>query len=153
MPPWTWTDAAFGLGPLLLGVGATRLLVPSRTPCVRTAPSELQPPGWAFGVAWAVLYALVGAAGALAWRRCGRRWLPHIVAFVALVCALVAWFVAFATTCAPSAAFAAMLMVDAIALVTVVMFARAGGAVATALLLPLVVWLAFASYLAWAAAR
>lgn len=107
------------------------------------------PPGWLFGVAWTVLYALMGLALAmiLAARGARGRGLATAVFVVQLVLNL-AWSPVFFGAHSISGALWLILALDAAAVITVVLFWRIRQ-FAGILLLPYLVWLAFATYLTW----
>jgi tryptophan-rich sensory protein len=98
-----------------------------------------------FGVVWPAQYLLIGLSAALLHRRGHRLELAGVLGVVA---GLNAWWLAFGNTCRPTAAFASIvaLLLLAAAL-TVHVSCRCP--VAAALLAPLVLWLAFATYLSW----
>jgi tryptophan-rich sensory protein len=145
---WRWSDVALLIAPLALGIGVTGLLTPKEfRQCGPKSP--LQPPGWAFGVAWSVLYAIAGVALALAWRDSGRN--PRSFGFVALCVALLvmmAWWVVFSNVCMPRAAFASLVAVLVLVASTAELLRRRGSRRSAALLLPLIAWLCFACVLA-----
>lgn len=147
------SDVAFLLGPLALGIGVPAAFRASySTSCATPNRSRLQPPGWVFGVAWTTLYALYGLASLLAWRAGGRRMTPELWASAALLAGLVAWPVVFFSTCAQELAFAAILALLGLASAVALLYARLRTTRWPALLsLPLVAWLYFASFLAFAA--
>lgn len=138
------SDVALLTGPLLVGLGASRLVSPYR-PC--GAEVARRPPGWVFGVAWSVLYALQGIAACLAWRASGRRWSPALTASAVLLAALFAWGAVFFNACLPRASFFAILAIAGAALATARLYLAEGRALSAGLSLPLVAWLAFASTL------
>ena len=142
------SDVAFLLAPVALGLGSAWLLAPRKyRPCGRRP--ALQPPGWAFGVAWPLLYLLAGASAALAWRRAGRRWSRGLVALAVALAALMAWWVVFANRCSPAAAFAAIVPAAGSVVAAAALMWADGADASAALLLPLVAWMAFASYLSF----
>jgi tryptophan-rich sensory protein len=144
------SDVLLLLAPLVLGLGSGWLLTPREYVQCGRRP-RLQPPGWAFGVAWTLLYALAGVAAALAWRRAGRRWRgPRsrgLVALAAALAALMAWWVVFANRCAPAVAFAALVPAAGAVVAAAALLWADGARASAALLLPLVAWTAFASTL------
>jgi tryptophan-rich sensory protein len=103
-----------------------------------------------FGVAWTLLYALYGASLFIAYRAGGRRWTPAIVLAVVTLAAMVAWPIVFFSVDAPIAAFASIVGLAGLATATATVFLKLGPAFSGALLLPLVAWLTFASYLSFA---
>jgi translocator protein len=106
------------------------------------------PPGWLFGPVWSVLYALMGIAAWLVWRSSAPRQLAlGLFGAQLVVNALWSWLF-FAWR------LGALAMVDvavllAVILATVVTFWRVSRPAAL-LLLPYLLWVAFAALLTWA---
>lgn len=144
---FTRSDAFALTIPLLVGLGASRLVSPYDRSRNRNKVSPLQPPGWVFAVAWTVLYALQGIAACLAWRASGRRWSPALSASAVLLLALFAWGAVFFNAHLPRASFFAILAIAGGALATAALYLAEGRALSACLSLPLVAWLAFASVL------
>ncbi len=146
----TWSDLAFLLGPLAIGIGLTSFFTPTTFRQCGRRPA-LQPPGWAFGVAWVVLYALVGVAGMLAWRHAGRRWHNNVSIYVTAIGFMMLWWVVFSNWCAPLIAFTTLLSSLGSVAASMAVLYHAGAVASAWLTAPLVAWLAFASYLSYAA--
>lgn len=144
-----FSDVAFLLAPLILGFGTARLFSPQTyVQCGKKSP--LQPPGWVFGVAWTILYLLVGVAAFLAWRKAGRKWTPALVLLAIAFGALIAWWLIFANVCLPTASFVAILVVAAVVFAATYRLWKDGYKASAYAILPLDAWLVFASYLAYA---
>ena len=148
------SDIAFLLAPLTLGIGIPAIFSASggyRPICGgATKVPSLQPPPWAFGVAWTTLYALYGVAVFLAWRASGRRMTPALWASVALLAGLVMWpVIFFKLICSPELAFAAILALLGLACAVSLLFMRSKLIYSAWLYIPLVSWLCFASFLAF----
>jgi tryptophan-rich sensory protein len=143
---WELTDFAFLVGPLLLGIGVTRLVTPSVFTQCGNRPS-IQPPGWAFGVAWTILYSLAGLALALVWRKDRNIKTPQMIALLCALGYMIAWWVVFSNICFPMIAFGALLV--AVAGVTGATFVlwKTDNVISSLLLFPLIAWLIFASVL------
>jgi tryptophan-rich sensory protein len=107
----------------------------------------LQPPGYVFAVAWAVLYALYGLACVILWRKSGRRWTPGVKAAVVTLVLLALWPILFFNRCMPVAAFVAIVGLLGMVVGTIAVIWREGCSASAALLSPLAAWLLFASYL------
>ncbi len=108
---------------------------------------ELMPPGWAFGAAWTLLYALIGLAIAMILHARGARLrTPAVVLFVAQLALNLAWSPLFFAAHQVTAAYWLILAMLALAAATTVLFARIRP-VAALLMLPYLAWLCFASYL------
>jgi tryptophan-rich sensory protein len=145
------SDIAFLAAPLFFGLGVTSLLTPKKYRQCGATP-RLQPPGWAFGVAWTILYCLLGAAMMIAWRHCGRKlsWDSTMLLFIGSVAAMMVWWIVFANWCAPKTAFATIVAVLGLIAASALLLWKDGAIAASLLTLPLVAWLAFASYLCFA---
>ncbi len=107
-----------------------------------------QPPGWLFGPVWTVIFALTALAGVAAWRGArterDRPWILVLLLFNGTLNVL--WSLLFFRLHRPDWALAevALLWLSIIALMIVLWrFSRA----ATFLLVPYLVWVAFAGYL------
>jgi len=103
------------------------------------------PPSWLFGPVWTVLYATIAVAGWLVWRRAG--WVPaaHGVYAVQLVLNML-WSPLFFGAGLLGLAFAEILLLAALIVATIVLFARVGR-LAAVLLVPYLAWVGFASAL------
>ncbi|HTG38217.1 TspO/MBR family protein [Sphingomonas sp.] len=110
---------------------------------------EWQPPGWAFPVAWSVLYILMGLALAMILNARGARGRGIAVGLFALQLLLnLAWTPVFFGLHLVSLAAILILAILALAIATTFAFARVRQAAAW-LLVPYLAWLSFASLLAW----
>ncbi len=107
----------------------------------------LMPPGWAFGAAWTLLYALMGLALAMILHARGARLrTPAVFLFAAQLALNLAWSPLFFAAHQVTAAYWLILAMLALAAATTVLFARIRP-VAALLMLPYLAWLCFASYL------
>jgi tryptophan-rich sensory protein len=108
---------------------------------------EAMPPGWMFGVAWSILYILLGIALAMILNARGARGRPLALAFFFVQLLLnYAWSPVFF---AMHQVGTALLLIGAIlvlAMIAAFLFARIRRA-AGLLMLPYLAWLGFASYL------
>ncbi len=113
------------------------------------AKPALYPPGWVFGVVWSVLYVMMGAAVAhvIHARRARRRGLALALFTVQLLLNL-AWSPLFFAAHRIGPAFFLILAIFALALPTALLFVRIRK-VAGWLLVPYLLWLAFAAVLCW----
>ncbi|HEX5742181.1 MAG TPA: TspO/MBR family protein, partial [Pilimelia sp.] len=102
------------------------------------------PPSWLFGPVWTVLYATIGVAGWLAWRRVGlsRAMVPYGVQLVLNA----AWTPVFFGADAYGAALAVIIALWLAILATVAVFWRVARAAAL-LLLPYLGWVTYAGAL------
>ena len=108
------------------------------------------PPAWLFGPVWTVLYALMGVAAWLVWRRrvevAVRR---PLVLFVAQLGVNALWSWIFFRWQWPAAAFVEILALWGLIVATMMAFRRVDR-VAMALLVPYLAWVTFAAALTFA---
>jgi len=107
----------------------------------------LTPPGWVFPVVWTLLYAMMGVALFLVWRRRGgpnRR--LALAVFAAQLVLNAAWSWLFFGLHRPGLALVDIVALWLLILASTVLFWRIRPA-AGALLLPYLAWVGFASYL------
>lgn len=105
------------------------------------------PPGWLFGPVWSVLYALMGIAAWLVWRTRGFAGARNaLFVFMVQLAANALWTWLFFVWRQGAVAFAEILLLWALILVTVGLFSRISR-LAAALLLPYLAWVSFASAL------
>lgn len=106
------------------------------------------PPGWLFGPVWSVLYALMGISAWLVWRArgfAGAR--SALLVFIVQLAANALWTWLFFVWRQGGLAFAEILVLWALILVTIGLFWRVSR-FAAALLVPYLAWVSFASVLA-----
>ena len=148
--PVLLSDVAIFVAPLVVGLGLPALLNPG--PYVQCGlKSPLQPPGYVFGIVWTLLYALHGASCAAAWTGANRKWTPGLVASFATLAALAAWSIVFMNPawCRPHYAYLAIVAVLGLVVGTVMLYVRQRSFLAASLLVPLVAWMTFATYLSY----
>lgn len=104
------------------------------------------PPAWLFGPVWTALYLMMGVAAWRAERAGASRGVLVLFVVQLAVNALWSWF--FFAWRLGGAAFADILVLDALVLATFVAFRRVDR-VAGALLVPYMAWIAFATALNW----
>jgi tryptophan-rich sensory protein len=109
----------------------------------------LMPPGWVFGVTWTALYLLMGLALAVIIHARGAkgRGVAIMLFVVQLVCNL-AWSPLFFAAHEATLAFYLLLVILALAIATTLLFGRIR-ALAAWLMVPYLIWLGFASSLAY----
>ena len=113
------------------------------------AKPAIMPPGWVFGVAWSILYALLGIALAMILNARSARYRPHAIAlFVVQLVANLSWSPLFFAAHQVTAAFVLILAILGFAIATTFAFGRVRSAAAW-LMVPYLVWLSFASILNW----
>ncbi|HRB29192.1 MAG TPA: tryptophan-rich sensory protein [Nitrosomonas sp.] len=111
------------------------------------------PPGWLFGPVWSVLYLLMGVAAWLVWRARGfASARSALLAFVLQLAANAFWSWLFFVWRQGGLAFAEILVLWVLILVTIGLFWRVSR-VAASLLLPYLAWVSFASVLTLATWR
>jgi benzodiazapine receptor len=117
------------------------------------AKPGFMPPGWAFGLAWTILYILTGLALAMIVSARGARLRRLAVAlFVVQLLLNLAWSPLFFGAHQVSAAFGLILVLIVAAAATTLVFARVRPT-AAALMLPYLAWLLFAAALNFAIDR
>lgn len=145
------SDILLFLFPLVAGLGLTGIVMAIRGDYRQEKPvcgvkAQSQPPGWVFGVVWPILYTLLGIALASLWRTGGRIWSWPVIALVIGVIALQIWWFLFTAKCLPWGAFAYLVALWFwFAYIALIAWPMSG--LASGLLLPLLAWLTFASYL------
>lgn len=108
---------------------------------------DLMPPGWAFGVAWTILYVLMALALAVVLHARGARGRgPAIALFLVQLLLNLTWSPLFFRAHQVDSALALILVLFVAVAVTTLLFWRIRR-IAGLLLLPYLLWLAFASFL------
>jgi len=111
--------------------------------------SPLMPPGWLFGVAWSVLYVLIGLAFAMVLNARGNRHRRMAIVLFAIAFALnLGWSPLFFAMHRVLAAFVLILFMFVFAFATTIAFGRVRTA-ASWLMVPYLGWLCFAAILNW----
>lgn len=108
-------------------------------------PTRFQPPGYVFSVVWPILYLLLGVA---MFRM--RSQLAELAVLLTLMVALNAWWIKYGNVCEPRSALRAIMAVLCLAAAAAVFVARSDPTAAV-MLVPLVCWLCFATFLSWSA--
>jgi benzodiazapine receptor len=111
----------------------------------------LAPPNWVFGPVWTALFALMGVAVWLVWRRLGeprieRRARAALVVFAVHFAVNLAWSAAFFGLQSVDLGLAVILVLLALLLLTIRAFDRVDRRAAL-LLVPYLLWTGFAAYL------
>ena len=107
------------------------------------------PPGWAFPVAWTILYIMLGLSLALVLHARGARGRPSAIALFLVQLALnYAWSPLFFGAHKVGAALVVILAMIALTILLIPLFGRIRR-LAGLLLLPYLSWLLFAAYLTW----
>ena len=111
------------------------------------ANPDLMPPGWVFAVVWPLLYILMGLSIAMILHARGARWRwTAIGLFLVLLALVFAWPVLFFAAHKVTAGLFLIAAIGALGLLVTLLFAgiRVGAAW---LMLPFLLWIAFAAYL------
>jgi tryptophan-rich sensory protein len=117
------------------------------------AKPGLMPPGWAFGLAWTILYILLGLALAMVLHARGARGRRFALAlFVAQLLLNFAWPTVFFALHQVDVALAMLALMLLLAAVAAGLFARIR-TTAALLMLPYLAWLGFAALLTWQVAQ
>lgn len=109
---------------------------------------ELNPPSWVFGPVWTTLFALMGIAAFLVWKK-GLNHRGVKIALGAFIFQLVLntlWSIIFFGFQSPGAAFIEIIFLWLAILATIIAFAKVSKPAAW-LLLPYILWVSFAAYL------
>ena len=132
---------------LPLGLGALGGLLTDSRWYVELHRPSFAPPGWLFGPVWTALYACMGTAAWLVWRKAGWKGAQRTLTLYAVQLALnAAWTPIFFGLRQIGLAFFEILVLLACIVATIVSFFRVDRR-AAALLLPYLLWVAFASVL------
>lgn len=134
---------------LLIGIGSGRLANSGygNRWFDALAKPDLMPPGWVFAVIWSLLYILMGLSVAMILHARGarRRW-TAIGLFLVLLALLFAWPLMFFAAHQVTTALFLILAIGVMGILTTLLFA--GIRIAAAwLMLPFLLWIAFATYL------
>lgn len=120
----------------------------------------LAPPNWVFGPVWTTLYALMGIAAFLVWRRGGFGHATHnpatraaartaLTVFAIQLALNVAWSLIFFGLRSPAGAFVDIALLWFLIIFTIITFYKISRPAAY-LLLPYLLWVGFAAYLNFA---
>lgn len=112
------------------------------------AKPALNPPSWIFGPVWTALFVMMGVAVFLVWKRGFDRRDVKIALIIFDIQLLlnIFWSIIFFGWQSPGGAFAEIIFLWFVILVTVVIFARISRP-AMLLLIPYIIWVSFAGYL------
>lgn len=145
------SDIVISLTPLVAGIGIPAAVNPRGYKQCGLKP-QLQPPGYVFGIAWTILYALYGGSCVTAWVASKRRWTPGLVSSFVSLGALVFWSLVFMNPawCLPEYAYLAILAILGLVVGTTMIYVHEKLYLSAALLVPLIAWMTFATYLSFA---
>ncbi len=112
-----------------------------------------QPPDWLFGPAWTTIYVLTATAGVRAWRRGNDRERRYFAGALALNLVLnVLWSVIFFTLQRPDLALLEVVPLW-LSIALLMLLVRRYSPLSSLLMLPYLLWVAFAAYLNWTIVR
>lgn len=111
----------------------------------------LNPPSWVFGPVWTILYALMGVAAFLVWKKgIARKEVKRALIVFAIQLGLnTLWSILFFGLQNPGVAFIEIVLLWFTILATIIAFTKVSK-IAAALLVPYILWVSFASYLNFA---
>ncbi len=118
---------------------------------VGIAKPAFNPPNWIFGPVWTTLFALMGIAAFLIWKKGGGRKDIKIALgiFIVQLALNTLWSIIFFGLHNPGAAFIELIFLWLAILTTIIAFAKISKAAAW-LLAPYILWVTFAGYLNFA---
>lgn len=114
----------------------------------RLVKPPLMPPSWVFGPVWGILYALMGVAAFIVWRRRAGRSETRaaLVFFGAQLAVNIAWSAVFFALRSPGYGLLVIVVLWTAIAATIVLFERVSRTAAV-LLVPYLLWVGFALYL------
>jgi benzodiazapine receptor len=112
------------------------------------AKPALNPPNWVFGPVWTTLFALMGIAAFLVWRKGLKRKGAKIALgiFIIQLALNTLWSVIFFGLHSPGGAFVEIIFLWIAIVLTIIAFSKISKAAAW-LLVPYIIWVSFAMYL------
>lgn len=133
--------------PIVIGfiIGFFSMKNQSYGACGDKAVRPPQPPGWVFGVAWTILYLLMGWSLTIVWNT-DKRWSWYLITFIVLTIILDLWYLLFTRICNPKLASGILVLLAILFLLLALVFYKRNP-VAGWILLPLILWLIYANYL------
>lgn len=106
----------------------------------------LSPPGWLFPVVWTLLFILMGIASYLVWNSGSRERVTPLTVYGVQLAVNFLWSIVFFNMKSFWLAFAVLLVLWVLILITIALFAKVNKAAAW-LLVPYLLWVTFAAYL------
>jgi tryptophan-rich sensory protein len=140
------SDIILLLFPLFVGIILVSIFVRKESICGNHP--KLQPPGWVFATVWPILYILMGISLFIYWRKNNRKLTYSLYLFIIGTLLLQVWWVIFNKICAPMYACISLIGLTIYFLGTAVSFYKVSQ-ISTLCLIPLILWLSFASYLTY----
>lgn len=112
-----------------------------------------QPPGWLFGPVWTILFVMIAISAALAWEQSPPQARPALLVLFGVNAVLnIAWSGLFFRARRPDLAFAEVI-VFWLSIASLILAIWPHSQTAALLLIPYLIWVAFAAYLNWTVAR
>ena len=136
----------WALLPLVTGMLSALLSMDGMKENALLPQPALQPPSWAFTLAWSILYLLMGIGAGLVWNAAPRGWKDALVPFLGQLALNFIWSPLFFVWKLRLAAFLVLLGMFALAVWMTVAFYRTRKS-AGYLQIPYLLWLCFAGYL------
>ncbi len=133
------------ISPIILGMVTARLFTPKTYKQCGTK-SNLQPPGWVFAVVWSILYILLGISAMLVYKKT-QSFSPILIAILVSLALLIMWWIVFANICSPIYSFIAIYVILGLVVGNVILLFKESMFLEGSLLIPLCIWLIFASFL------
>lgn len=140
-------DILFLFLPLISGIGSAFLFAPRVYTRCGMLP-KYQPPPFVFRIVWPILYILFGMALLALWRSDGGKISQNMILMLILLSLLVSWYIIFANVCQPAISFVAIAVILGFTVaMTLILNLNSTTYVASLYLVPLMIWLYFATYL------
>ena len=131
--------------PVILGFVIGRLFK-SNSWYFNLKKSPLTPPGYVFGIAWSILYILIGISYYLALRdKSIEYWIIPVIHLILNYVYTPLIFIY--RRLLESAILTTLILITAI--IVMILFYSYGNIISALLLIPYIIWLSFANYLAW----
>ncbi len=131
---------------VLIGGGTALATMGAMTEYGELNRPPLSPPGWLFPVVWNLLFIMMGIASYLVWKNGGSGRLTPLTIYGVQLVVNFLWSLVFFNMKSYWLAFAVLLVLWVLILVTIAMFAKVNKAAAW-LLVPYLLWVTFAAYL------
>lgn len=141
--PWSFKDILLASLPIVSGLSSAYLLTSQKSVC---SPSKVQPPAVVFAVVWPVLYILMGISLVLYKKSVGQFRSIPVIAFVLFTTLMQAWWIIFSRLCTLIIAPVSLAIIAFLFAMLAISFYKRSK-LAGILLVPLVIWLSFATFL------
>jgi translocator protein len=150
---WSLARAVLVIAPLVLLLGALSARLAGSSASnpwfAALVKPDIYPPAALFGIAWTILYLMIGVAAAVVWSARGSSWRwPALGLFALQLIANLAWSPLFFRFHRIDAALGLAIGIFALTLLTTLGFGLVRR-LAAALMIPYLAWLGFAAVLTW----